>query len=116
MNAPENLRYTKDHEWIRVEGTFGWIGITEYAQGELGDIVYVELPAPGTKLQQGKTFGTIDPTLEAMAAQVRDIDARLEKGDHFGATVAAESLKGKIDPIVKDLDGMATKVRCKKPQ
>jgi len=55
-------------------------------------------------------------TLEAMAAQVRDIDARLEKGDHFGATVAAESLKGKIDPIVKDLDGMATKVKCKKSQ
>jgi hypothetical protein len=55
-------------------------------------------------------------TLEAMAAQVRDIDARFEKGDHFGATVAAESLKVKIDPIIKDLDGMATKVRCKKTQ
>jgi glycine cleavage system H protein len=60
MNAPENLKYTKDHEWVRVEGNFGWIGITAYAQGELGDIVYVELPPPGTKLQQGKTFGTIE--------------------------------------------------------
>jgi glycine cleavage system H protein len=60
MNFPENLKYTKEHEWIRVEGNFGWIGITEYAQGELGDIVYVEMPAPGATLTQGKSFGTIE--------------------------------------------------------
>jgi len=60
MNFPENLKYTKDHEWIRVEGGFGWVGITEFAQGELGDIVFVELPAAGTKVEQGKTFGTIE--------------------------------------------------------
>lgn len=60
MNFPNELRYTKDHEWIRVEGTTGTIGITEYAQGELGDIVFVELPAKGTKLVQGKPFGTIE--------------------------------------------------------
>ncbi|MCU0411379.1 MAG: glycine cleavage system protein GcvH [Bacteroidetes bacterium] len=60
MNVPENLKYTKDHEWIRVEGGFGWVGITEFAQGELGDIVFVELPAVGTKVEQGKTFGTIE--------------------------------------------------------
>jgi glycine cleavage system H protein len=60
MTFPENLRYTNDHEWIRVEGEFGWVGITEYAQGELGDIVFVELPSLGTKVQQGKSFGTIE--------------------------------------------------------
>lgn len=60
MNFPSNLKYTKDHEWIRVEGGIGTIGITEYAQGELGDVVFVELPAVGTKLSQGKTFGTIE--------------------------------------------------------
>jgi glycine cleavage system H protein len=60
MNFPSELRYTKDHEWIRVEGTTGTIGITEYAQGELGDIVFVELPGKGTKLVQGKPFGTIE--------------------------------------------------------
>jgi len=60
MNFPENLKYTKDHEWIRVEGGFGWVGITEFAQGELGDIVFIELPAVGTKAEQGKTFGTIE--------------------------------------------------------
>jgi len=60
MNFPNELRYTKDHEWIRVEGTTGIIGITDYAQGELGDIVFVEVPGKGTKLIQGKAFGTIE--------------------------------------------------------
>lgn len=60
MNFPAHLKYTKDHEWIRVEGNTGWIGITEYAQGELGDVVFVELPAVGTKLETGKSFGTIE--------------------------------------------------------
>jgi glycine cleavage system H protein len=60
MNFPENVKYTADHEWIRVEGNFGWIGITDYAQGELGDIVYVEIPAVGAKIEKGKSFGTIE--------------------------------------------------------
>jgi glycine cleavage system H protein len=60
MTFPENLKYTIDHEWLRVEGEFGWVGITDYAQGELGDVVFVELPAIGTKVQQGKSFGTIE--------------------------------------------------------
>jgi glycine cleavage system H protein len=60
MNFPDNLKYTKDHEWIRVEGQFGCVGITDYAQGELGDVVFVELPAGGTKVDQGKSFGTIE--------------------------------------------------------
>jgi len=60
MNFPDNLKYTKDHEWIRVEGDAGWVGITDYAQGELGDVVFVELPAIGTKVAQGKSFGTIE--------------------------------------------------------
>ena len=60
MNFPENVKYTADHEWIRVEGQFGWIGITDYAQSELGDIVYIEIPAVGTKLEKGKSFGTIE--------------------------------------------------------
>ena len=60
MNFPENLKYTNDHEWIRVEGDTGWVGVTDYAQGELGDVVYVELPSPGTKVQKGKSFGTVE--------------------------------------------------------
>jgi glycine cleavage system H protein len=60
MNFPEDLRYTKDHEWIRVEGDTGTVGITEYAQGELGDVVFVELPAPGREIKAGESFGTIE--------------------------------------------------------
>jgi glycine cleavage system H protein len=57
---PENLRYTKEHEWVRIEGDVGVIGITFHAQKELGDIVYVDLPKPGASTQQGKTIGSVE--------------------------------------------------------
>ena len=60
MNIPSNLKYTKDHEWIRVEGAFAFIGITDFAQGELGDIVYVEIETVGKLLQKEAVFGTIE--------------------------------------------------------
>jgi glycine cleavage system H protein len=57
---PSDYRYTKEHEWIKVSGDTGTIGITDYAQHELGDVVYVELPAVGTKITAGQLFGTIE--------------------------------------------------------
>ncbi len=60
MNFPGNLKYTKDHEWIKVDGEVGTVGITDYAQGELGDVVFVELPAVGKSLKQHDSFGTIE--------------------------------------------------------
>ena len=60
MNIPSNLKYTKDHEWIRVEGAFAFIGITDFAQGELGDIVYLEIETVGENLAKEKIFGTIE--------------------------------------------------------
>lgn len=57
---PENFRYTKEHEWVRVEGDVGTIGITNHAQQELGDIVYVDLPKPGTRVAQGGTLGSVE--------------------------------------------------------
>lgn len=60
MTFPEHLKYTKDHEWISVEGDSATIGITDHAQGELGDVVFVELPAVGKALKQHDTFGTIE--------------------------------------------------------
>ena len=60
MNFPENLKYTKDHEWLRIEGDTGIVGITDYAQGELGDIVFVELPEVGKALKAHDSFGTIE--------------------------------------------------------
>jgi glycine cleavage system H protein len=60
MNIPENLRYTKDHEWISLEGDIATIGITDFAQSELGDIVYVEIETVGKKLQSESVFGTVE--------------------------------------------------------
>ncbi|MBN8855918.1 MAG: glycine cleavage system protein H [Sphingobacteriales bacterium 50-39] len=60
MNFPENLRYTKDHEWIRLEGDTAIIGITEFAQKELGDIVYVEIETVGKSLAAETVFGTVE--------------------------------------------------------
>ncbi|RYZ21707.1 MAG: glycine cleavage system protein GcvH [Chitinophagaceae bacterium] len=60
MNFPENVRYTKDHEWIRVEGDEAVIGITDFAQRELGDIVYVEVETVGQAMAEGAVFGTVE--------------------------------------------------------
>ena len=60
MNYPENLRYTKDHEWVRIEGDEAIVGITDFAQHELGDIVYVEIETVGKSLQEGEVFGTVE--------------------------------------------------------
>ena len=60
MNVPANLLFTKDHEWIKIEGSEALIGITDYAQTELGEIVYVELPAVGDTILQENTFGTVE--------------------------------------------------------
>jgi glycine cleavage system H protein len=60
MNIPDNLKYTKDHEWLKVEGTTALIGITDFAQGELGDIVFIEIETQGEKLEKHDVFGTIE--------------------------------------------------------
>lgn len=60
MNLPENLKYTKEHEWIRVDGDVAVVGITDFAQGELGDVVFVEIETVGETLSGGETFGTVE--------------------------------------------------------
>ena len=60
MNIPADCLYTKEHEWVKLSGDVALIGITEFAQGELGDVVFVQLPAVGTKVAQGDSFGTIE--------------------------------------------------------
>ena len=60
MNFPENLRYTKDHQWVLLEGNVATIGITDFAQRELGDIVYVEVETVGESLEAGAVFGTVE--------------------------------------------------------
>ena len=60
MNIPNNLKYTKEHEWVLVEGNLGTIGITEYAQGELGDVVYVDIDPTISQVRKGDSLGTIE--------------------------------------------------------
>ena len=60
MNFPQNLKYTNEHEWIRVDGDIAYVGITDYAQEQLGDIVFVDIPTVGETLEAGETFGTIE--------------------------------------------------------
>ncbi len=62
MNVPEDLRYTTDHEWLRLEGEHLRIGITDYAQDALGDVVFVQLPEPGAKVTAGEAFGEVEST------------------------------------------------------
>jgi len=60
LNIPDNLKYTSEHEWVKLEGEIAAIGVTDYAQGELGDVVFVELPSVGSKVKAMQAFGTIE--------------------------------------------------------
>lgn len=60
MNLPKELKYTKDHEWVKIEGDTAWVGITDFAQGELGDIVYLDVETEGEELDIEEVFGTVE--------------------------------------------------------
>ena len=83
MAYPADRKYTKDHEWIRIAGDTGEVGITDYAQQQLGDVVYVELPEVGAKLKQGQSFGTIESVkavselYSPVTGEVVDVNAAL---------------------------------------
>ncbi len=96
MNIPEELKYTKDHEWVRLDGDVAEIGITDFAQGELGDIVFVELPESGSEVKQMESFGTIEAvkavsemyspvtgTVEAVNDMIEE-DAGIINSDPYG--------------------------------
>jgi len=84
MNIPETLKYTKDHEWIRVEGNEAYIGITEYAQRELGDIVFVEIETAGESLVIEEVFGTVEAVKTVsdifmpVSGNILEVNAKLE--------------------------------------
>ena len=60
MNIPADIKYTQDHEWVRIEGNVATVGVTDFAQGELGDVVFVEIETEGEELDKGETFGTVE--------------------------------------------------------
>lgn len=76
MNIPADLRYSKTDEWVRVEGDIATIGITDYAQSELGDIVYIELPEPGRILQPDEMFGTVE-SVKAVADLIAPVSGEV---------------------------------------
>ena len=97
MNVPDELRYSSDHEWVRVEGDKIRIGITDYAQDALGDVVFVQVPEPGQSLDSGATFGEVESTKSVseiyapIAGTVLEVNADLEaspelvNSDPYGA-------------------------------
>jgi glycine cleavage system H protein len=107
--VPDDLRYTEQHEWISLDGELGTIGITDYAQSELGDIVFVELPEVGDSLEKGQAFGTVEAvkTVEELyspvSCQVMEVNETLEE--------SAEQVNA--DPYG---DGWLLKVRLDDPE
>lgn len=97
MNVPADLKYTKDHEWVKIDGDIATIGITDFAQGELGDIVYVEVETEGEELAQEEVFGTVEAVKTVsdlfmpLSGEVVEFNADLEaapesiNNDAFGA-------------------------------
>ncbi|MDH6534771.1 glycine cleavage system protein GcvH [Parabacteroides sp. 52] len=85
MNFPAELKYTKDHEWIRVEGNNAYIGITDYAQSELGEIVFVDIPTEGETVAKEEVFGTIEAVKTVsdlfmpVSGEVEEVNAELEE-------------------------------------
>lgn len=84
MNFPAELKYTKDHEWIRVEGNEAYIGITDFAQRELGDIVYIDIPSVGSEVNKEEVFGTVEAVKTVsdlfmpVTATVNEVNALLD--------------------------------------
>lgn len=84
MNTPAELKYTKDHEWIRIEGDIATVGITDFAQGELGDIVYVEIETVGETVAREEVFGTVEAVKTVsdlfmpLTGEVLELNAKLE--------------------------------------
>jgi glycine cleavage system H protein len=84
MTFPENLHYTKDHEWVRIEGDTAYVGITDFAQSELGDIVYIDIATKGQTVNQHEVFGTVEAVKTVsdlfmpLAGEVLDVNAKLD--------------------------------------
>ena len=114
MTYPATFKYTKDHEWLDLAGDRGKIGVTDYAQRQLGDVVFVELPAVGTKIVQGKSFGTIESVkavselFAPVSGEVVDVNAALKakpetvNADPHGSWLIAVKLTnpGEVDGLL----------------
>ena len=125
MNTPTNLKYSKDHEWVKVEGNIATIGITDFAQSQLGDIVFVDIQTEGEELEAGEVFGAIEAVktvadgLMPVSGKVIEVNAELEgapesvNSDPYGAgwMIKVEmSYPAEVDDL---LDAAAYEAECK---
>ncbi len=105
---PENFRYTKEHEWVLVEGEIGTVGITHHAQEELGDIVYVDLPKVGTNVEAGKSLGSVE-SVKAVSDVYSPVSGEVTEANH--------SLADSPEKLNEDPHGAAwlVKIRLSNP-
>ena len=104
MNIPEDLKYTKEHEWVRKDGDALVIGITDHAQEQLGDIVFVELPEPGTTITKDETFGTVE-SVKAVSDLFAPVSGEIVEGN--------DALADKPEVVNSDPYGEAWMVKVK---
>ena len=119
MNIPKNLKYTKDHEWVQIEDNIATVGITDFAQGELGDIVYVEIETLNEEIEMGDVFGTVEAVKTVsdlfmpISGEVIELNEKLESepelvnndpyGDGWMVKIKVENIS-QLDELL-DLDG-----------
>jgi len=108
MNVPANLKYTKDHEWLKVDGDLAWIGITDFAQHELGDIVFVEVETVGEQLGKHESFGTIE-AVKTVSDMFMPVSGEVLE---FNETLVARPETINQDPYG---DGWVIKIRMANP-
>ena len=107
-NVPENLHYSKDHEWVRVEGDSAVIGITDHAQDQLGDVVYVELPKPGEEFAANESFGSVE-SVKAVSEVFTPVSGKVAA---VNESLADQPEKVNTDPYG---DGWMMTIRMSKP-
>ena len=113
MNIPQNLKYTQDDEWVRIEGEFAYVGITDYAQHELGDIVFVDVTTEGETIAAGENFGSIEAVktvadlLMPVDGEVVEFNTALEDASSINNDPYGEGWIIKIKPAnMADIDGL----------
>ena len=109
MNVPANLKYTKDHEWLKTEGDVAWIGITDYAQHELGDIVFIEVETVGESLEKHESFGTIE-AVKTVSDIFMPVSGEILE---FNETLTTQPETINKDPYEK---GWIVKIRMTRPE
>lgn len=113
MNIPQNLKYTQDDEWVRIEGDMAYVGITDYAQHELGDIVFVDVTCEGETIEAGEAFGSVEAVktvadlLMPVTGEVVEFNASLEDASAVNADPYGNGWIIKIKPAnMADIDGL----------